>query len=184
MRFAPLIAALGATSILALPAASAQRETPARFSLSVLQAHEVGVTVQFIAAFNGRRLERALDLLTPRVSVSDCDYRDVRAVSFNGRHEAARWLRGRFADRDRLTPTNIFSENPAQPVGVVAVEYARRTSNTLRALGFSAGIVPKLASKIVFTAQPVRIRAFANAPVGGDSNFCRPAGPRSRHRPH
>jgi hypothetical protein len=177
MRFAPLIAALGATSILALPAASAERGTPATFSLSALQAHEVSATVQFIAAFNGRRLGPALDLLTPRVSFSDCDYKNVRAVSFDGKREVARWLRRRFADRDRLTPARIFNENPTQPVGVVGVEYRRRTSDTLRALGFPAGIVPKLASKIVFTGQPVRIRAFANGPVGGDPNFCRPAGP-------
>lgn len=177
MRFAPVIAALAATSILALPAASADRGTPTTFSLSALQAEEVSVTVRFIAAFNGRRLGRALDLLTPRVSVSDCDYKNVRAVSFGGRRAVARWLRRRFADRDRLTPTRIFDENPAQPVGVVGVEYGRRTSNTLRALGFPAGIVPKGATKIVFSAQPVRIRVFANGPVGGDPNLCRPAGP-------
>jgi hypothetical protein len=177
MRFAPVIATLGATSILALPAASAERGTPTTFSLNALQAREASVTVQFISAFNGRRLGPALDLLTPRVSVSDCDYKHVRAVSFDGRHEVARWLRRRFADRDRLTPTRIFNENPSQPVGVVGVEYGRRTSNTLRALGFPAGIVPKLATKVVFTAQPVRIRVFANGPVGGDPNLCRPAGP-------
>jgi hypothetical protein len=135
------------------------------------------VTVQFIAAFNGRRLGPALDLLSPRVSVSDCDYKDVRAVSFNGRHEVARWLRRRFADRDRLTPSRIFNENPSQPVGVVGVEYGRRTSNTLRGLGFAKGIVPKLATKVIFTAQPVRIRVFANGPVGGDPNSCRPTAP-------
>lgn len=177
MRLAPLIAALGAISILALPAASAERGTATTFSVSALQAREVSVTIQFIAAFNGRRLGDALNLLTPRISVSDCDYKNVRAVMFNGKHEVARWLRRRFADRDRLTPTRIFNENPSQPVGVVGVEYGRRTSNALRALGFPAGIVPKLASKVVFTAQPVRIRVFANGPVGGDSNLCRPTRP-------
>ena len=174
MRLAPLIAALGATSILALPAASAERRTPTTFSLSARQARETSVTVAFIAAFNARRLGPALDLLSPHVSVTDCDYRNVQAVSFDGRHEVTRWLRRRFADRDRLTPTRIFNENPSQPVGAVGVEYRRRSSNTLRALGFPAGIVPKLASKVVFTAQPVRIRVFANGPVGGDSNLCRP----------
>jgi hypothetical protein len=177
MRLAPVIAALGATSILALPAASAERGTPATFSLGARQAREVSVTVQFIAAFNGRRLGQALDLLTPGINVSDCDYKNVRAVSFDGRHEVARWLRRRFADRDRLTLTRIFNENPAQPVGAIGVEYGRRTSNTLRALGFPAGIIPKVATKIIFTAQPVRIRVFANGPVGGDPNSCRPSGP-------
>jgi hypothetical protein len=177
MRFAPLVAALGATSILALPSASAERGPPVTFSLSALQAQEASVTVQFIAAFNGRQLGRALDLLTPRASVSDCDYKNVRAVSFGGRQSVARWLRRRFADRDRLTPTRIFNENPSQPVGVVGVEYGRRTSNTLRALGFAKGIVPEGATKVVFTSKPVRIRVFANGPVGGDPDACRPASP-------
>jgi len=61
--------------------------------------------------------------------------------------------------------------------GVVGVEYARRTNNTLRALGFPKGIVPKLASKVGFTTQPLRIRGFANGSYSGDPNFCRPAGP-------
>jgi hypothetical protein len=174
MRLVPVIAALGATSILALPAASAERGTPSTFSVSARQAREVTVTVQFIAAFNGRRLGPALALLAPSVNVSDCDYKNERAVSFGGRHDVARWLRRRFADRDRLTPSRIFNENPSQPVGVVGVEYRRRTSNTLRGLGFAKGIVPKLASKVVFTTQPVRIRVFANGPVGGDPSSCRP----------
>jgi hypothetical protein len=177
MRFAPVIAALGVISILALPAASAERGTATTFSLNAMQAREASVNVQFISAFNGRRLGSALDLLSPRVIVSDCDNKNVRAVSFDGRHEVAGWLRRRFADRDRLTPTRIFNDNPSQPVGAVGVEYGRRTSKTLRALGFPAGIVPKLATKVVFTPKPVRIRVFANGPVGGDSNLCRPTRP-------
>lgn len=80
MRLAPLIAALGAISILALPAASAERGTATNFSVNALQARGVSVTIQFIAAFNGRRSGDALNLLTPRISVSDCDYKNVRAV--------------------------------------------------------------------------------------------------------
>jgi hypothetical protein len=177
MRLAPLIVVMGATSILLLPASSAERDAARTFSLSGRQAQETSLTVQFIAAFNGRQLGRALDLLTPSVMVSDCDYKSVRAVSFNGKREVTRWLRRRFADRDRLTLSRIFNENPSQPVGAVGVEFGRRTSNSLRTLGFSAGIVPKTAAKVVFTAKPVRIRVFANGPIGGDRSLCRPTQP-------
>ena len=177
MRSAPLVPALCATLALGLPAASADRRTPTTFSLSPLQAQEVSVTVRFIAAFNGRQLHPALALLTPGVSVSDCDYKKVQVVSADGRQEVARWLRQRFADRDRLTVARVFDENPDQPLGVVGVEYSRRTSKTLRALGFPNGIVPKLASKVGFSTKPLRIRAFANGPYGGDPNSCRPTGP-------
>ena len=177
MPFAPLVATLGATSLLALPAASAEKGAQTTFSLSAAQAREVSLTVQFITAFNGRRFHQTLALLTQRVSVSDCDYKNVRVVSLDGRQAVGRWLRQRFADHDRLIPARIYDENPDQPFGVVGVEYSRRTSDTLRRLGFPKGIVPKLASKVGFATQPLRIRAFANGPYGGDPNLCRPSGP-------
>lgn len=52
-----------------------------------------------------------------------------------------------------------------------AVEYSRRTSNTLRALGFPHGIRPQLASKIVFTrlgwVRIVGLRMPAMTPPAG-----------------
>ena len=71
---------------------------------------------------------------------------------------------------------SVRNENPDPSTGahVVAVAYARRTSDTLRALGFPNGINPQAATKVVFTATDDRIRAFANGPFGGPSELCRP----------
>lgn len=145
------------------------------FSLNSRQARQVQVVLQFIDAFNAQRLREALALFSSDPVVSDCDYRGVEAVEFTGRREIESWLRQRFADRDRLEVSLIADENPAQPIGVAAVEYARRTSDTLRALGFRTGIEPQLATKVVFTTRgPVLIRTFANGPVGGSPELCQP----------
>lgn len=145
------------------------------FDLTAQQAQEVRVVVQFIDAFNAQRFAEAMALFGPDPVVSDCDYRRIKAVEFTGRREVANWLRERFADHDRLEISRVANQNPDQPVGVVAVEYARRTSDTLRALGFGAGIEPQLATKVLLTNRgPVSIRTFANGPVGGSPESCRP----------
>jgi hypothetical protein len=150
-------------------------EPPATFTLTARQASEVSVVVRFISAFNGRHLRAALALVTPSIGVSDCDYRRVAATEARGRLQVAAWLRLRFRDRDQLTVARISNANPDQPSGVVAVDWAKRTSNTLRSLGFPAGIKPQLSAKVVFaTTAPVRISRFANGPVGGSPSLCRP----------
>jgi hypothetical protein len=144
-------------------------------ALTSQQAREVSVLVRFVGAFNARRLKPALGLLRKDVKISDCDFENVRVVSFSGHRGAERWLRRRFADHDRLTIGRVANEDPNFPTGALAVDYARRTSDTLRALGFGAGIVPKLGTKVVFAkGKPVRIAGFGNGPLGGSREFCRP----------
>jgi hypothetical protein len=151
---------------------------PTTFTLSARQADEVSVVVRFISAFKGRHLRAALALLTPNIDISDCDYRRVVATEVRGRRQVAAWLRQRFRDRDQVKVARIWNENPEQPSGVVGVDWARRTSNTLRSLGFPAGIKPQLSAKVVFTAtEPARISRFANGPVGGSPSACRPQAP-------
>jgi hypothetical protein len=79
-----------------------------------------------------------------------------------------RWLKGRFADHDRLTVRRIFDQNPSQPVGVVGVEYARRISDTLRELGFHSGIVPQVTQKLVFRFEggAPKLASFGLASIG------------------
>lgn len=145
------------------------------FALNARQAEEVSVVVRFIDAFNQRRLRTALALLTPSVEVSDCDYGRVRSTAARGRRHVRIWLRQRFRDRDHVEVARIWNANPEQPSGVVGVDWARRTSNTLRSLGFPAGIKPQLGAKVTFmTTKPVRILRFANGPVGGSPESCRP----------
>lgn len=134
-------------------------ETPAptTFSVSRLQAEEIAAVVGFVRAYNGRNLNAALSYFATkrpqgqtRITVTDCDYRRQRTVVYVLRTGAVQWLKQRFADRDRLTLRRIYDENPEQLVGVVAVEYARRTSDTLRRLGFPNGIVPQVGQKLPF----------------------------------
>lgn len=131
--------------------------------------------MRFIAAYNARRLSDALALLAPDANASDCDYENVRGLKFVGRRQVAAWLRQRFRDRDRLTVSRISAKDPSQPVGVLLVEYARRASDTLRALGYVNGIVPDVATKVPFggTATRPLILGFGFGPWDGPDAACR-----------
>ena len=134
----------------------------------------VSAAVRFVGAFNRRRLAEARALLSSDVAISDCNYERVRVEQFHGLAPATGWLRRRFAERDRLVLGRIYNENPDSPVGVVGIEFSQRTNMTLRRLGFASGIVPKEATKVLFTAGSIRIRAFSLGPVGGSPDLCRP----------
>jgi hypothetical protein len=144
-------------------------------ALAGRQAQDVRLVEEFIAAFNAADLAGALGSFagdsasTGEIGVSDCDYRRAKSLRFRGRPEVRRWLEQRFADNDQLTARNL------RPVdGGVVADYKRRTSDTLRALGFSDGIQPGGASKVAITRSGlVRITQFANA---GNDAACRRGG--------
>lgn len=161
------------TGSVATATSSAAAHGQGVFSLSAAQAQEVAVIVEFFRAYNAGQLEMVLAMFASNADVSDCDYRAVKDVEFQGRADVARWLRQRIAEHDLLTVARIADENPDQPVGVVGVEYQRRSNDTLRSLGFPNGITPILATKVVFTAA-YRIERFANGPFGGPDEACRP----------
>jgi len=141
------------------------------FALSAGEASNVATAVQFIHAFNAKKLSAAMSLLTMNAVVSDCDYRGVRAVQFSGRAQIARWLRQRFADHDQLVVESAENANPDSDAAL-GITWSRRKSDTLRGLGFPSGIVPKFDAKVVFSPAH-RIDRFANGPVGGDQSLCR-----------
>jgi hypothetical protein len=145
----------------------------ARFVLRPQQADDLRVLMEFLHAYNAGQLDAALALLDNTIVTSDCDYEQVGAVAASGKRDAARWLQERIADHDHLEVATILNGNPGEEL-VVGVAYANRSSDTLRRLRFGQGIVPKTATKVVFRANPTRIVAFANGPVGGDSDLCRP----------
>jgi hypothetical protein len=146
------------------------------FSLSAEQAQEVTLFMEFIRAYNAGQLDGALALLDERVVGSDCDYLKVSAILFDGKSEAAEWLRRRMADHDHLEVSRVLNENqdPSTSRHTLGVEYSRRTNDTLAKLGFVKGITPKLRSKVIFNDESTRIAEFANGPGGGDSSECRP----------
>jgi hypothetical protein len=147
---------------------------PAVFSVNGQQALEVVTVARFVKAFNAGRIDDAMALWADDVGGSDCDYRRATALSFSGRQQTQDWLHARAADHDRLDIREVYNLNPDQPVGVAGVGWARRSSDTLRALRLGDGIVPQLGAKVVFDLSG-RIRSFANGPDGGSANFCRPA---------
>jgi len=146
------------------------------FDLSAEQAQEVAVFIEFIRAYNTGQLQAALALLDKNVGISDCDYKNIKVVTFQGKSQAAEWLRQRISDHDQLEINHIYNENPDPSSGrhVMAVTYARRTNITLANLGYEDGITPSLASKVIFTPEPTRIQRFANGPYGADVTACRP----------
>lgn len=148
------------------------------FVLTGEQAQEIAVFMNFIHAYNNGQLDEALALLADNVGTSDCDYRNVRVVTFQGKSQVLGWLQQRISDHDRLEVSRIDNENPDPVSGrhVIGVTYSRRTNLTLAKLGFGDGIVPKLASKVSFTPEPTLIQSLGNGPYGGDPEFCRPGG--------
>lgn len=123
-------------------------------------------------AYNAGRLDEVLALVDDEVVWGDCDYREVKAVGLTGKARLAEWLRRAFADHDHLEVFLIEIAPGAPPVG--AVTYSRRTSDTLRALGFPNGITPRFGTKVVLTPTADRVITFANGPTGGPHELCRP----------
>jgi hypothetical protein len=146
------------------------------FDLTAEQAQEVAVFMNFIRAYNNGRLDKALASLSDNVGVSDCDYQNIKVVTFQGKSQVAGWLQQRISDHDWLEVSRIENENPDPGTGrhVIGVVYAHRKSMTLSKLGFSDGITSMLVSKVIFTSGPALIQSFANGPYGGDPTLCRP----------
>jgi hypothetical protein len=134
------------------------------------QTAEAGIAIAFIRAYNASDLPAAAALLDDRVVASDCDYQRGRPIGFTGKLAVVDWLRQRMADHDQLMISKIDVGG-----GAVGIGYGRRTSDTLRTLGFPDGIRPISATKVLFTSDRKHIAAFANGPVGGDPESCRPA---------
>jgi hypothetical protein len=178
-RVLVVLGAMIAASAAIAGATRVQTPRPRTFVVSRLQADEIAAVVGFIRAYNRRDLKAALGYLESKkaahgqdtTAATDCDYRRQTAKIYVFRSGFARWLRQRFADHDRLILAQILDQNPAQPVGVVGVKFARRRSDTLRKLGFPNGIVPQITMKLPlhFEKGLVKFPFFAlasRAPAG------------------
>jgi hypothetical protein len=155
---------------------------PTTVSISVVtvlasDAPRVALVERFLVAFNAGDEKTVLALFNDAPVVSDCDYAKVSVVEFRGRSEVTAWLAARFADHDQLVPTVVSNENPDPASSAIGVEFARRTNDTLRRLGFPHGVKPQLATKIRFTGsgEGLRIETFANGPGGGPASDCKPS---------
>ena len=119
-----------ATALVATAYGSVNGSKPGAYSLVARQAQDVAVSMRFVNAFNAHSLSQTLATFSPNAFGSDCDYRRIQVVTFTGRRQIAAWLRRRFADDDHLRVARMLNENPSQPVGVLAVDWTRRTSRT------------------------------------------------------
>ena len=154
----PTSATPPASATIALTVAS----PPSQFT--PIQAQGAATVVAFLNAYNAGDLSSALALLTDTVIVTDCDYRSATANRFDGKNQVVTWLQQRIADHDNLV---LQVQQPGVPnvAGsfAMAISYERRTSDTLRSLGFPSGITPRLATKAILMADGRHLDAFVNA---------------------
>jgi hypothetical protein len=122
---------------------------PKPFSLNNAQAQEIATVVGFVRAYNAGDLDAALSYVKHRRDIpygaSDCDYRRHTSRIYWFRKGLIQWLRARFADHDHLTISRVYASSQ---VGFVVVEFTRRTSDSLRRLGYPNGIVPQIGVKM------------------------------------
>lgn len=155
-----------------LPRPSLQ-QTP---RLVVAQARGVATVLAFFSAYNEGRVDEALRLLTDDVLLTDCDYRAGRSIRADGKDQAAALIRAKVADHDAFVLGEFGFNPPEDVVGrmfAIDISYARRTSDTLRSLGFPDGIVSRLAAKAILTKDGDRLRALANG-SDGPPYVCQP----------
>jgi len=144
----------------------------APIELDARQAQEVAVLVEFFRAYNAGQMATALALFGPTWLWSDCDYRVGHVIVGKGIDSLKRWLLQRKADHDRLEIGSIYVGTLQEEA--LGASFRRRTSDTLRALGKSRGIVPAGAAKVSFgdVSGALRMLKFANGPYGGSQESC------------
>lgn len=145
------------------------------------------VILSFITAFNAGQFDAAYQLLDEDyIVVSDCDWQSGvgidlphfpsinRPKSKQLTVEVAEWLRQRMADHDHLFVSRV-SGGTLQP-RAFGVDFARRTSDTLRRLGFPNGITRILGAKVILSDDHMHISGFAMGPgpLSEHSPDCRP----------
>lgn len=133
--------------------------------LLLVQARGAATVLAFFAAYNSGRVDEALRLLTDDVLVIDCDYRAARTIQAEGKDQAAALLRAKVADHDAFVLDELLF-NPPEHVNrwpfAIGISYARRTSDSLRSLGFPDGIVSRLGAKAILTEDGERLIRLVN----------------------
>jgi hypothetical protein len=129
-------------------------------------ARRVAAVVKLIDAYNSADMAGLQGLLAPVVAAwADCAGDKFVAISATlrpvAKAETIAYFQARFADHDRLEVGRITTA-PANGGEGVGIQFARRSNDSLRALGFPDGIVGPQTNKTVFDASGLVV-AFANA---------------------
>lgn len=156
--------------------------------LSPRQMQAVTTMRSIISAYNAGQLGAVLALVSDDVRWVDCDYgqRPPVARVVDGKTALALWLGQRLADHDYLEIGQV--ELGGRDGLTMGLTLRRRTSDTIRALGFSDGIAPLVSAKVIFdynsdtvTGQPRTepprglLTIFGNASDGAwAQSSCRP----------
>lgn len=125
--------------------------------------------VKLVDAYNAADIASLQALLAPEVAAwADCAGETFVAINgqagvFAPVPKAATipFFQARFADHDRLEIAQITTA-PCTGGDCVGIRFARRSNDSLRALGFANGIVGPQTNKTVFDDKGF-VRAFANA---------------------
>ncbi|MGI8687460.1 MAG: nuclear transport factor 2 family protein [Thermomicrobiales bacterium] len=168
---------VGVSSATAESPETATPSTPSNVYLAPELARALGTTEAFLRAYNAGQHDTALALLTEDSTLYDCDYDTGSAIEAVGKDQASAWLQARIADHDQLVVAELFYgptawREPSTGIIAIAAVYERRTSDTVRALGFPDG-VKKNPSKVILTKTGEQIRNF----TGGSPGGCHPSAP-------
>jgi ketosteroid isomerase-like protein len=136
--------------------------SPALPRLTEAQARATAVVVAFLDAYNAGDISGAAQLLEDDIVVSDCDYRTHQTLTISGKDQATAWLRAKALDHDKFVGLEDLAFGSPNSIGqfAVAVSYGQRTSDTLRSLGFAAGVKPKFAIKAALSPAGDHLRAW------------------------
>jgi hypothetical protein len=134
---------------------------------------DIIVILDFFNALNAGNFDDAVALLDDGIGISDCDFQALKNISFAGKLESAQWLRARIADHDRFFVNDVLGGGLSPSVW--GVEFDRRTSDTLRRLGFPNGIRNQISAKVILTSDLKQLDRLALGPGPlSDGSSCRP----------
>ncbi len=146
---------------------------PTTFTLNGEQARGVATVIKFVDAYNSGDVQGALALFADSAKVwfSACRYRTGETIDGTGKTAIKSWLSEAAAEHSRLVLGSIENANPEQPVGGVGMQLTRQTSDTIRKLGYPAGIIPASGTEIIFD-RGGKILRFASGSFGGPASIC------------
>jgi hypothetical protein len=134
---------------------------------------DVIVILDFFNALNAGNFDDAVARLDDGIGISDCDFQALKNISFAGKLESAQWLRARIADHERFFVNDVLGGGLSPSVW--GVEFDRRTSDTLRRLGFPNGIRNQISAKVILTSDLKQLDRLALGPGPlSDGSSCRP----------
>lgn len=125
----------------------------------------------FFDAYDAGQFDAALALLDDHVQIGDCDFQANEPTEFHGKENVAIWLRQRIADHDQFIIREIEGTTVSSDgFSGAGADFSRRTSDTLKRLGYPDGITNNVGAKIVIAPDTKLILGIALGP-GFHSTF-------------